>query len=936
MIPPEKKKRHWFYRATRAVGRGIIIAIGLAVVVAILLWTGWPQRKAIERIAKTSLGLEADLGKMTVLSPMNIEHVRLYNITEGVRDAQPTAAIEDVRVRYTLDPGNPRYFDDVNIGSLAMNIVMGPEGRNNLGSIGGDDATREGPSMSRRTMLSYIPRAVDVDSIALSFEGQTGKVRIDGLSSEIRVNNIGFFRAELNSENLSGQWSMSSDNQVHDFKDGSVEIRAERRLQEFALSPFKVQIPGVAGIDGSVRLEMAHLLRGTVTAELNACTLDEGASIFMKEIAGLPPIAFKHADLSGSKIAYEIGSFAGQFHMFQTSVKVEDLRIGEENALLYNGDLSVEGKYETGEGGFDIVVANGKKMTATLVKEESNNAIKVSIAQWSWHDFVTALPERTHGVLNSIKAVSGLDADVLLFQVPNGIEFELDAGPVVPIAGDKDLRAKLTASGTVAYGDAPGSILSCSGSMVWPGDMGQIDLMADVSRDFSSVTGSVNLKEVAIPVLASLAGISAAPDAQPGAASGSIDFESKMEPGGTTKFTFKVSSELEEVLSNLGVSGIRGVANLEGKGEILGDAIVLSPTVSLENAVIASSFPLMAAPVVAHGTVKYSTKTRELAGSNWTAGYTDGTRVSSKDFLYTVSDSKLHLPFDLESDMTPLVGFGFLESADGLAHVVGDAGYAGGAFNAKANLDVQAKSFVLPRRIAVATDAIIKAAFTYSTSLSGSGQVSLATLAAAGVALNGLEAPLEFEGDGIKIRDLKANLFGGTSIVDVDAHLLAQGAPINVTAKFENLDLAAFTSEFKPPGASFTGIANGALDAAIQSGKLTALRVSLKSTEGFTANRDLIKKLLMSEYVTGVPLSGKVRDAIDKTIGEDIQRPFDSASLDLELKGDALVGSVPLKSKNINLNIELSVELAELYAALALRQEAQLENIANVGLAPVQ
>jgi hypothetical protein len=81
-----------------------------------------------------------------------------------------------------------------------------------------------------------------------------------------------------------------------------------------------------------------------------------------------------------------------------------------------------------------------------------------------------------------------------------------------------------------------------------------------------------------------------------------------------------------------------------------------------------------------------------------------------------------------------------------------------------------------------------------------------------------------------------------------------------------------------------------------------------------------------------------IRNRINKKmVGDDPQRPFDSARVDLTLQQaegepDRLLGPITLKSETLDMNIEWAVDVEAIYAAM----ESDLSAVENISTGAVQ
>ncbi|MFM1918452.1 MAG: hypothetical protein RLZZ303_86, partial [Candidatus Hydrogenedentota bacterium] len=234
--------------------------------------------------------------------------------------------------------------------------------------------------------------------------------------------------------------------------------------------------------------------------------------------------------------------------------------------------------------------------------------------------------------------------------------------------------------------------------------------------------------------------------------------------------------------------------------------------------------------------------------------------------------------------------------------------------------------FVLP-------DALL-AAVNLKLSLQGelggegaAGPLEAQELAAFGVTLRDTTARARLDWPEVFLDDIATRLFDGMARGSMRVDLAGENYPVVVDATLENIYLAAFTREFKPPDTELTGLVSGSIHAAIAGESITELDVKLVSGEGFTLNRAMVAQILMQQQVGDITGSGTVSKIVERVIGSEDARPFTGAELNLGIVDGRIAGQALLKSKSLNLTVDIKADQKALFEAMRMRQEGQVAGI---------
>lgn len=302
----------------------------------------------------------------------------------------------------------------------------------------------------------------------------------------------------------------------------------------------------------------------------------------------------------------------------------------------------------------------------------------------------------------------------------------------------------------------------------------------------------------------------------------------------------------------------------------------------------------------------------------------DASRLAFERVAYEPAKAALAAAkLDLSLDLALAARKGWLAAAhnatltlrsDSLAH--GPAGLSG---NATAQL--RAESLVLPGTVAnlAGVSAEIHVAADKGT-LSGTGQIGIDRLSAAGVTLPRLATPLRLDGTTLRLESLSSTLFAGAFSGDA-AIALENGTPtLALDAYVQDLDLAVFTEEFKPPRVQLAGKASGTVECTLSQAGLHALDVDLRAPAGVAVNRAVVEELVRAQGLAG--MQEQVADKVlRRFLGDAPMRPFDSGELRLGMAEDRLTGFARLVSKDLKLSADIKADPGAILEAFQTRAQ---------------
>ncbi|MCX5771541.1 MAG: hypothetical protein NTZ09_14910 [Candidatus Hydrogenedentes bacterium] len=342
-------------------------------------------------------------------------------------------------------------------------------------------------------------------------------------------------------------------------------------------------------------------------------------------------------------------------------------------------------------------------------------------------------------------------------------------------------------------------------------------------------------------------------------------------------------------------------------------------------------------PIQATGTFSFDNLNGRLTGRNFNLTLPEGTSLASDGWTFTGSTAQFTMPFALKTDFKPLEPMGLLDQ------VKGGAGTATGTFaygSDGANVDVQieaaADAIVVGGARAALTGVTATAGFSNEPGgpVRGQGQVKAANMAALGAVFEQVEGPVTMEGGLLRAPELKGTLYGGSATADIEVKFLAENLPVQVRARAENVDLGLFTGTLGVPAVQMTGLAGGdATVAFTYPAGIQDLQAKISSSRNFTVSAYLVERLLAMQFAKQYAGERQLEKVRAKIIGKETQRPFDSGQLVLNYQGERIAGQAALKSKDLDLTVDLQMDTEAFFSALTLAQEARIERL---GVAPDQ
>ena len=208
----------------------------------------------------------------------------------------------------------------------------------------------------------------------------------------------------------------------------------------------------------------------------------------------------------------------------------------------------------------------------------------------------------------------------------------------------------------------------------------------------------------------------------------------------------------------------------------------------------------------------------------------------------------------------------------------------------------------------------------------------MAETVAAGARLRDVAGRIVLEGDTVRTEGLEGGLFGGRFRGEVEVGVLVATLPVGVSMRLKDLDLEVLTEEMQPGDVKLTGLASGAMRVRFSTKGLAALHLELKSTEGFTLDRETVRQILLANATGGISAGKQLSRVAEKVVGTASRRPFQSATLTVRLTQGAIQWRARLESPDLNLTVDSDrgLDPGELYRALGRWQALELEKLDKV------
>jgi hypothetical protein len=312
----------------------------------------------------------------------------------------------------------------------------------------------------------------------------------------------------------------------------------------------------------------------------------------------------------------------------------------------------------------------------------------------------------------------------------------------------------------------------------------------------------------------------------------------------------------------------------------------------------------------------------------------EGTSATINEFNYDVETGRAQGGVDFESDMQLIKEIGLLYDISGSFSTAFDWILEDEILNFNWDSKGSVNHAVLLEKAGTLSEGgfALKGS-QVGDEITGTGLLSAQAMTASGATISNAHGKIELSDTVLKLSELKGDLFKGTINGDATIDLTNDTYPIWFDGKIQKIDLAQMTIEVQPPKTYLTGIASGTLGAEYSLEGLLGFTLIVESDENFTINRSLVEEIMQTQKLLSGVGERKARKALDKFLGNEPQRPFDSAEMyvylvDQKIEGLAELLSAKTKNYNgLNLHIRLDIDKPALVSSLKMLEESNIENM---------
>ena len=972
--------------ATRLRKLSLSFAV-LALVIGALFATGWPQRKAVTVAARYILNAEVDLVGITSIGAVHVDEVRIYDSASDRRANRPAFIARGVEVDYTLLPQDGRHLNKITIDSLHATLDATDPADTNYDFVAAlfERETDAGVADTR-----FLPERVNVQYIHTTSTFSCGQFVVDGIGLVSDTDDSGVLNTTFRSNAVSGSWRAAGEEETTIFAEGFVDIKAVVATDRIEAAVL-VAVPGLIEAEGDASVEVVDEVLGEANLRFSRLRVYRGALPVMGDSFLPMPVAFDLLEVSGLSVMADLAA-ERVFPEAKFNLRARALEVGEPGHALFSGDVSVEGNAASGEthtATARMIFEGSHTLELELNTAGARADLRASFDAWpkevvervAPEDLRTTLEALDYETLGGVFAIAWDDPTYIVsgnFQSSGsgagaGEAIQLTVfGDGSPEAGPLftgEVSAKLgegsvSAKARVESGDsyAIAATLERVDVATWAAFLAQADLPEDLH---GKLFGTVDLA--------------------PSEASEGLDVKSKMairplEFGNATfeevdiTAAISVTEDLGEVATedlhietdgfaaDVVMTGTLGDAvQFDGSWQAQFDLGGLGPVVGLDEvwgeAESRGSFSMagdvltapveMSAPFLGYGDLSTPYDTPITIGATIEYDIDDGTgaargiairlgesaSLQSDTTVFDANTGRVRGSFTMASDFYPAVAMEFIHEAEGHIRVGAEVDYSSDGLRLDWDVSGEAPSITLPEE----AGALHRLSFTgvgvYDGEIEGRGTVSAERITVAGANVTGVETQILLQGEELIATELKAAVFNGRVSGRATAGILKENFPIRLNAQFESIDLAQLTLEVQPPSVELTGIAGGSAVIGYALEGLNAFTVDAYSDQDFSLNRSMVEQVLQTDQFREMLGSDRVEKALGKFLGDAPQRPFDSASLHLELLDGRIAGKAHLKSEKtrayngLNMDIELKIDPGALGEALKMLEEGSVANV---------
>lgn len=956
--------------------RGLI----LLVVLSFVWWTGIPQELGIEWGAKAFGGVVIEVNGGRYLGGLRFDSLVIYPNDVAKRNDQPFALLTDVIIEFDKASGSNRKIESVRIHDFDVLAEKG-DAPNYQFLI--DLATAD----TQSTDDTWIPKSVYIEDFSAQGNADDLRAKIAGLSAEIYLLSSEDIEITLKGDQCGFSYEEMDADEVHvamASSAGALEATLSYRDSqvEFSLrfdDPTYFQLATRGEIlFGGESLEARHVVLEMVVHN----------DLWQALIAGygVEPKSRIHQ----TQIVFSNGSWReadGPYPTADVLASIVGLVVGDEDTPLYSGLVLVPRLHLAGgealivEG--EIGLGHDLMSTVSAGFSENGQNVTVHFSDWEKSALVVATPDDFQGGLEEL-AFDRLSGDVYLELKESAYTLTSDVrstsasgdspvGLQVSLEGETGKVAGTTGSLALTLGEGK---MTGDGRMTEDGDYeADLKLESMPLRSFALLAMGTRLPEEVSGTLDGMVTVRQAAGSveavvTPSVMLTNVVYEGEEQSDFTLGGLFQVDTEtriarsdsltlrtdydevllsLSEVEYDLNTGDLSSEVEyafdlvwVDALGDLGGAYGMLKGTGTLSGSEGAYVMPFVAEsndfgygdllslwdiPFIAKGTLQYQEENDrfDLIETRMTVG--EGTSVDIAQVSYV--DGVLRGEAVAKSDLDLLVKMAYAESVDADVKSVATWVIDEENTNVEWSTSGTVAQMTLMEKAGMIENVSYELAGDYGEVLSGEGRLSVAALSSVGATVHGFNGSLGFEENALVISNVRSEVFGGTLESRVTIAVLEEGIPIRYEGEFASMDLARMTEEVQPPKTTMTGIAFGDIEAdySITDG-LLAFELDVQSNEGFTINRSLVEEMMQMQTVLKGLGVKRAEKTMAKFLGENPQRPFDTARMTVFLWEGVIEGVSELKSaktrdyNGLNLTIQLSIDQPALVQSLKMLEDS--------------
>lgn len=944
---------------------GALVVLCLAGIALFLVWTGRPQEFAAEYVGSRALGVRVEVEWARPGWTTGIRSLRVFSADDA---AAPILEVDDVAVEFGRS-GQSR-LQSVRVGSISAHLHVNEDGTHNFAWLedllsGGSDE----PS-------AWSPKRVVIERASAEVETESERLRIAGLRGYADLDDTGRYSGWVGTIEPAGALDVTyrDVNRKHALERVGVTWADEGGAFRAA---YQVEL-GESSAEGEVVAEVGGdaMTARVVSGHGSLSSADVPAEWLPPEI-GFARVAW--SDLAGSWTPD-----GGAWPSVSASIEGGGLRFSLEERRFFDGDaqlaFAVDGDAQRADAA--VTFADGQSVAVTLAEQGGEYSFTGEFTDWSREQWMAIVPAEFRGSFETLD-VQGVSAaaygswgEGFLVsgslrsagaggESPFGVSVELQGasmaidaatGWVEAVLAEGKIRAELSGEEGAARALLSFEQVDAAPWVRWLSRREMPETLLATANGMIEVSETADGSFAIHPALtigplayqtAYFEKVTVAGEGRADAEWNKVTFPELIAEADdfTTKLVlsdFVAERTVQQVRMraaldfDLAVTGtlvdqpdLYGTAQLGWEGSITperAEGTISFTTRDIGYGDLALPYGRVAS-MTANLFYDLEQSAAELRDAYATLGGEDRVDMPRLDValdpLSYQGEIQLHAKADLLAEM------GWIKSGDATLLARAAFQYSeAGEFRSDWSTELDAPEIMLASEIGSLRDLTAEAIGTYSDGeLDGTGAVHAVGGTAAGALLTELRSDIVFDGDKLIMPELTGGVFNGTLRARLEAAPLREGLPIWVDGALSDIDLAVLTEQVQPPKTTLTGIGHATLSAALKGRDPESFHLEANSNQGFSLNRSLVEELLPMDRLLGGLGQRQAQRTVDKFLGTAPQRPFDTATMMLDLIGGAVTGEADLLSEKtndyngLNLHINLDIDAGALGEALRLLEE---------------